>query len=91
MIGASFTLILGLFYSHVRPLLRSYQACFTYSSLDDDRLTMDTLDVDEQRVVRWSLRDSADVTWSYEEVSMPPTEDGGAYRGSVSAILPFSQ
>jgi hypothetical protein len=52
---------------------------------------MDTLDVDEQRVVRWSLRDSADVTWSYEEVSMPPTEDGGAYRGSVSAILPFSQ
>jgi hypothetical protein len=52
---------------------------------------MDMLDVDEQRVVRWSLQDSADVTWSYEEVLMPPNDDGGAYRGSVSAILPFSQ
>ena len=56
-----------------------------------DRLTIDMLDVDEQRVVRWSLQDSADVTWSYEEVLMPPNDDGGAYRGSVSAILPFSQ
>lgn len=55
------------------------------------KLTRHMHGVVEQRVVRWKLQDSSDLTWSYEEVLLPPNYNGGTYGGLVSSILPFPE